>query len=98
MGRQTDIFLSLWVYKAAFKSPYSEEVADMKDGDMEKISSLKQQGKSAAAIAEALHLPLNTVKSCLRRHPGTEDAHICPAVREGGHAEQRQEGKKVLFR
>lgn len=42
----------------------------MTDGDMERISSLKQQGKSAAVIAEMLCLPLNTVKSYLRRHPG----------------------------
>jgi len=51
---------------------------DMTDEDMGRISSLKQQGKSAVAIAEMLHLPANTVKSYLRRHPGTEDAHICP--------------------
>ena len=69
--------MRLWVYKAAFKSPYDEEVPDMTDGDMERISSLKQQGKSTAAIAEVLCLPLNTVKSYLRRHPKTEDAHIC---------------------
>lgn len=98
MGRQTDIFLRLWVYKAAFKSPYDEEVPDMTDGDMERISSLKQQGKSAAVIAEMLCLPLNTVKSYLRRHPGDGGCPHLPAVRKGGHAEQRQEGKKVLFR
>ena len=50
---------------------------DMTDEDMGRIIRLKQQGKSAAAIAEMLHLPANTVKSYLRRHPGTENAHIC---------------------
>ena len=91
LERQADIFLRLWVYKAAFKSPYDEEVPDMTDGDMERISSLKQQGKSAAAIAEMLRLPLNTVKSYLRRHPGTEDAHTCPQC---GKAVMQNKGRK----
>ncbi len=56
----------------------------MTDEDMGRISSLKQQGKSAAAIAEMLDLPANTVKSYLRRHPGTEDAwqRAAPMTRE----------------
>ena len=54
----------------------------MTDEDMGRASSLEQQGKSAAAIAEILHLPANTVKSYLRRHPGTEDARICPQCRK----------------
>lgn len=50
----------------------------MTDEDMGRISSLKQQGKSAAAIAEMLDISVNTVKSYLRRHPGPEDVHACP--------------------
>ena len=63
----------------------------MTDEDMGRISSLKQQGKSAAAIAEMLHLPANTVKSYLRRHPGTEDARICPQC---GKAVMQNKGRK----
>ena len=66
----------------------------MTDEDMGRISSLKQQGKSAVAIAEMLHLPANTVKSYLRRHPGTEDAHTCPqcgrvVIQNKGRKEKR---------
>lgn len=49
------------------------------------------KGKSAAAIAEMLCLPLNTVKSYLRRHPKTEDAHICPQC---GKAVTQNKGRK----
>lgn len=64
----------------------------MTDEDMGRISSLKQQGKSAAAIAEMLCLPANTVKSYLRRHPGTEDARICPQC---GKAVMQNRGRKA---
>lgn len=63
----------------------------MTDEDMGRISSLKQQGKSAVAIAEMLHLPANTVKSYLRRHPKTEDAHTCPQC---GKAVPQNKGRK----
>lgn len=61
----------------------------MTDEDMGRIGSLKQQGKSAAAIAEMLHLSANTVKSYLRRHPGTEDARNA-----GKRSRRTRAGKK----
>lgn len=66
----------------------------MTDEDMGRISSLKRQGRSAAVIAEELHLPVNTVKSYLRRHPGTSDARICPkcgktVIQNKGRKEKR---------
>ena len=64
----------------------------MTDEDMGRISSLKQQGKSAVAIAEMLDLPANTVKSYLRRHPKTEDAHTCPQC---GKAVTQNKGRKI---
>lgn len=63
----------------------------MTDEDMGRISSLKQQGKSAAAIAEMLDISVNTVKSYLRRHPGTEDTHVCPQC---GKAVPQNKGRK----
>lgn len=63
----------------------------MTDGDMERISSLKQQGKSAASIAEMLDISVNTVKSYLRRHPEPEDAHACPQC---GKAVMQNRGRK----
>lgn len=63
----------------------------MTDEDMGRISSLKQQGRSAAAIAEELHLPVNTVKSYLRRHPGASVSHICPQC---GKAVIQNKGRK----
>lgn len=42
----------------------------MKNQDIIKLNDLRQQGKGAAEIAEMLNLPLNTVKSYLRRHCG----------------------------
>ena len=66
----------------------------MTDEEMCRISSLKRQGKSAAVIAEMLHLSANTVKSYLRRHPVGEDSHACPqcgrmVIQNTGRKEKR---------
>ncbi len=50
----------------------------MKNQDIIKLNDLRQQGKGAAEIAETLNLPLNTVKSYLRRHPEADTSRVCP--------------------
>ena len=66
----------------------------MKNQDIIKLNDLRQQGKGAAEIAEMLNLPLNTVKSYLRRHPEADTSRVCPQC---GEAEGRAEGKEVLL-
>lgn len=69
----------------------------MKNQDIIKLNDLRQQGKGAAEIAETLNLPLNTVKSYLRRHPEADTSRVCPPVWETSGAEGRAEGEEVLF-
>ena len=63
----------------------------MKNEDIAKITSMRQQGKGAAEIAETLDLPLNTVKSYLRRHPETDTSRVCPQC---GKPVVQKEGRK----
>ena len=58
----------------------------MKKEDMIAIGNMRLQGKSAGAIAKALGLSVNTVKSYLRRHPDVGCTHFRGA-----------QGKEVLL-
>lgn len=63
----------------------------MKNQDIIKLNDLRQQGKGAAEIAEALHLPVNTIKSYLRRHPEVDTSRVCPQC---GRPVAQKEGRK----
>ncbi|MES0410228.1 RNA polymerase subunit sigma-70 [[Clostridium] scindens] len=63
----------------------------MKNQDIIKLNDLRQQGKGAAEIAEMLNLPLNTVKSYLRRHPEADTSRVCPQC---GEPVAQKEGRK----
>ena len=63
----------------------------MKKEDMIVIGNMRLQGKSAGAIAAALGLSVNTVKSYLRRHPDMGCTHFCPQC---GKPVMQAEGRK----
>ena len=63
----------------------------MKKEDMIAIGNMRLQGKSAGAIAAALGLSVNTVKSYLRRHPDMGCTHFCPQC---GKPVMQAEGRK----
>ncbi len=63
----------------------------MKKEDMIAIGNMRLQGKSAGAIAVALGLSVNTVKSYLRRHPDMGCTHFCPQC---GKPVMQVEGRK----
>ncbi len=63
----------------------------MKNKDAERIASMRLEGKGVVEIADALYLPVNTVKSYLRRHPETDTTHACPQC---GKPVAQKEGRK----
>ena len=56
------------------------------------IERMRRQGSTPAAIAEAMHLPLATIRSYIYRHPLKEQETVCPNCGASILAENR--GKK----
>ena len=79
-----------------FGSPVDSlrEVFDMTQKQTAEITQLREQGLSVAKIAEAVGIPLNTVKSWCRRHPQVTD-EAC--LQCGSPVRQRPHAKKKRF-
>jgi endogenous inhibitor of DNA gyrase (YacG/DUF329 family) len=65
---------------------------EMTNHQKSELNRMRAQGSTPAAIADAMRLPLATIRSYIYRHPLKETENVCPNCGKPVHTENR--GKK----